>query len=35
VLLQTAITGLLPLLPLALTMISLEEIVKRLLGILL
>jgi hypothetical protein len=35
VLLQTAIAGLLPLLPLALTMISLEEIVKRLLGILL
>ena len=35
VLLQTAIAGLLPLLPLTLTMISLEEIVKRLLGILL
>jgi hypothetical protein len=35
VLLQTAIAGLAPLLPLTLTMISLEEIVKRLLGILL
>ena len=35
VVLQTAVAGLAPLLPLALTMISLEEIVKRLLGILL
>ena len=35
VVLQTAIVILLPVLPLALTMISLEEIVKRLLGILL
>jgi hypothetical protein len=35
VLLQTAVAGLAPLLPLTLTMISLEEIVKRLLGILL
>jgi hypothetical protein len=35
VVLQTAIAGLAPVLPLALTMISLEEIVKRLLGILL
>ncbi|MDD5266616.1 MAG: hypothetical protein PHO08_05745 [Methylococcales bacterium] len=35
VVLQTAIAALLPVLPLALTMISLEDIVKRLLGILL
>jgi len=35
VVLQTAIAGLMPVLPLALTMISLEDIVKRLLGILL
>lgn len=35
IVLQTAITGLAPLLPLTLTMISLEEIVKRLLGVLL
>lgn len=35
VVLQTAIAGLLPLLPLTLTMISLEDLVKRLLGILL
>ncbi|WP_262967049.1 hypothetical protein [Methylobacter psychrophilus] len=35
VMLQTAITILLPILPLALTMISLEDIVKQLLGILL
>ena len=35
VVLQTAIVLLLPGLPLALTMISLEDIVKRLLGILL
>jgi hypothetical protein len=35
VLLQTAIAALVPLLPLALTMISLEDLVKRLLGILL
>lgn len=35
VVLQTAIAVLLPILPLALTMISLEDIVKRLLGILL
>jgi hypothetical protein len=35
IVLQTVIAGLAPLLPLALTMISLEEIVKRLLGILL
>ena len=35
VVLQTAITILLPILPLALTMISLEDIVKQLLGILL
>jgi hypothetical protein len=35
VVLQTAIAGLAPVLPLALTMISLEDIVKRLLGILL
>jgi hypothetical protein len=35
IVLQTAIVGLTPLLPLALTMISLEEIVKRLLGVLL
>jgi len=35
VLLQTTIAGLVPLLPLTLTMISLEEIVQRLLGILL
>ena len=35
IILQTAIAGLAPLLPLALTMISLEEIVKRLLGVLL
>lgn len=33
--LQTAIVGLLPVLPLALTMISLEDLIKRLLGILL
>jgi hypothetical protein len=32
IILQTAIAGLAPLLPLALTMISLEEIVKRMLG---
>jgi len=35
VLLQTAVAALLPVLPLALTMISLEDIVKRLVGILL
>ena len=35
VVLQTVIAGLMPVLPLALTMISLEDIVKRLLGILL
>ena len=35
VVLQTAIAALLPVLPLALTMISLEDIIKRLLGILL
>lgn len=35
VVLQTAIAGLMPVLPLALTMISLEDLVKRLLGILL
>jgi hypothetical protein len=35
VVLQTAIAGLLPLLPLTLTMISLEDLIKRLLGILL
>ena len=35
IVLQTAIAGLLPVLPLALTMISLEDMVKRLLGILL
>ena len=35
IVLQTAIAALVPLLPLALTMISLEDIVKRLLGILL
>jgi len=35
VVLQTAIAALLPVLPLALTMISLEDLVKRLLGILL
>jgi hypothetical protein len=35
VLLQTAVAGLAPLLPLTLTMISLEDMVKRLLGILL
>jgi hypothetical protein len=35
IVLQTAITALLPVLPLALTMISLEDMVKRLLGILL
>ena len=35
IVLQTAIAGLAPLLPLTLTMISLEEIVKRLLGVLL
>jgi len=35
IVLQTAIAGLVPLLPLALTLISLEEIVKRLLGVLL
>jgi hypothetical protein len=35
IMLQTAVTVLVPLLPLALTMISLEEIIKRLLGILL
>jgi hypothetical protein len=35
IVLQTAVAGLAPLLPLTLTMISLEEIVKRLLGILL
>lgn len=35
VVLQTAIAGLAPVLPLALTMISLEDIIKRLLGILL
>jgi hypothetical protein len=35
IVLQTAIAGLAPLLPLTLTMISLEDIVKRLLGILL
>ena len=34
VVLQTAIAALLPVLPLALTMISLEDIIKRLLGIL-
>ncbi|MFA5922972.1 MAG: hypothetical protein WC856_17070 [Methylococcaceae bacterium] len=35
IVLQTAIAGLMPVLPLALTMISLEDLVKRLLGILL
>ena len=35
IVLQTAVAGLAPLLPLTLTMISLEDIVKRLLGILL
>jgi threonine/homoserine efflux transporter RhtA len=35
IVLQTAIAVLVPVLPLALTMISLEDIVKRLLGILL
>ena len=35
IILQTVIAGLAPLMPLALTMISLEEIVKRLLGVLL
>jgi hypothetical protein len=35
IVLQTAVTVLVPVLPLALTMISLEDIVKRLLGILL
>ncbi len=35
VVLQTAIAGLMPVLPLALTMVSLEDLVKRLLGILL
>jgi len=35
VVLQTAIAALLPVLPLALTMISLEDMIKRLLGILL
>jgi threonine/homoserine efflux transporter RhtA len=33
--LQTAIAVLVPVLPLALTMISLEDLIKRLLGILL
>ncbi|MEI6068685.1 MAG: hypothetical protein WCP96_15185 [Methylococcaceae bacterium] len=35
IVLQTAVAGLAPLFPLALTMVSLEEIIKRLLGILL
>ena len=35
VVLQTAIAGLMPVLPLALTLISLEDLIKRLLGILL
>jgi len=35
IVLQTAVAVLVPVLPLALTMISLEDIVKRLLGILL
>jgi hypothetical protein len=35
VLLQTAVISLLPVLPLMLTLISLEELLKRLLGILL